>query len=92
MDQKRFDQLIHNDQNLSKNQLIEILSYIEEKIINQDSIMMGLSNPRLITNFEAFAQIALHLLKDRPIRDINQWVKEASYGIDSISRRELQSD
>ncbi|MEW9670042.1 hypothetical protein [Ammoniphilus sp. 3BR4] len=92
MEQKSFDQLIHNHEALSRDQLIDILSYIEEKIENQDSAMMGLSNPRLLANFQAFAQISLNLLKDHPTQDITQWVKEAAYGIDSISRRELQSD
>ena len=91
MDAKQLYNLLQG-QKLSKEQLVEVLTYIDEQVSSRDTILMALSQPRLMTNFHAFAQIALSLVKDEPDKVDMEWIKEASYGLDSASRREVQSD
>jgi hypothetical protein len=91
MDANQLHNLLQG-QRLSKDQLIEVLTYIDEQVSSRDTILMGLSQPRLMANFHAFAQIALSLVKGESDKVDMEWIKEASYGLDSASRREVQSD
>jgi hypothetical protein len=92
----KLDELLKKDA-LTKSEVVWVLDYIKDQISLEDRMLLGLSQARLLTNYFYFAKVSLLLIhqwekNDQEMDKLILWLKEAVYGLDSDSRRELQSD
>jgi hypothetical protein len=92
----KLDKLLKKDA-LTKSEVVWVLDYIKDQLTVEDAMLLGLSHARLVKNFLYFAKTSLVLIhqwekNDQEMDKLILWLKEAAYGLDSNSRRELQSD
>jgi len=50
---------------LCREDIIWVLSYIKQKAADKDPALLGLHQPRLLMNFQYFAEVSLLLLQSR---------------------------
>lgn len=82
---------------LTKSEVIWILEYIKSQIVMEDPKLLGLSQPRLLKNYLYFAKTSLLIIhqwdkNDQEMSSILHWLREAAYGLDSKTKRELETD
>lgn len=85
---QKLDQLLHPSHVLCRDDVIWILEYIKKKVAERDANLLALSQPRLLTNFHYFAEIAMLLIHRRGGSDqeadrLKSWIAEATYGLRS---------
>lgn len=73
---------------LSRDYVVWMLGYITKKVADQDPAVLGLSQPRLLQNFHAYAEAAMALISRRSSSEheaerLREWLREASHGIRS---------
>ena len=84
--EQKLSQLLNPSHDLCRDDVVWILEYVKKKVAERDPRLLGLSQPRLLANFQYFAQIALMLIHRRSQFDnetdrIKLWVSEATYGL-----------
>lgn len=82
----KFNRLLREDHPLCRDDLVWILDYIKQKAAENDPVLLGLHQPRLLRNFHFFAELALMLLSGRPEpgqeqHALKSMLKEAGYGL-----------
>jgi hypothetical protein len=82
---------------LTKSEVIWILEYVKRQIELEDPKLLGLSQARLLKNYFYFAKTSLRLIhqwdkNDQDMGSLLQWLKEAAYGLDTATKRELETD
>lgn len=84
--EQKLDQLLHPDHSLCREDIVWILEFIKKKVAERDPRLLDLSQPRLMTNYQYFAEISLLLINrrcgfDQEADRLKQWVKEAVHGL-----------
>jgi len=74
---------------LCKNDILWVLDYIKQKVAEEDPALLSLHQPRLLQNFQYFAEVAMLMLhKGYPYgheqEQIKSLLREACYGLDNI--------
>lgn len=82
----KFNRLLREEHPLCREDIVWILDYIKQKAAENDPILLGLHQPRLLRNFHFFAELALMLLLGRHTPEQEQhtlksMLKEAGYGL-----------
>ncbi|HEX7057726.1 MAG TPA: hypothetical protein VF260_11130 [Bacilli bacterium] len=83
---KHFSRLSDAFHPISKDDCIWALEYVKKKVAEEDPNLLGLSQPRLLKNFSAFADAALTLLSQTgksewEAENLRRSVLEAAFGI-----------
>lgn len=60
---ERFARIIHPSHPLCREDIIWVLSYIQKKVAQGDPALLELPKPRLLHNFQSFAELTALLLK-----------------------------
>ncbi|WP_246320002.1 hypothetical protein [Paenibacillus qinlingensis] len=84
--QRKLEQILHPSYTLCKEDVVWILEFIKKKVAEEDPMMQGLTQPRLLRNFRYFAEISLMLIHKRNGFDeeadrLKMWLREAAYGL-----------
>lgn len=92
----RYERIFHPDHVLCKEDIVWILDFIKKKVADEDPQIMGLSQPRLIKNFQFFAEVAMLLIRQRSscgheYDQLRSWLEEASYGISPSPSKEKEA-
>ncbi|MVO99283.1 hypothetical protein [Paenibacillus lutrae] len=71
---------------LCRNDVVWALEFIRKKIAEQDPALQSLSQPRLLKNFESFAEVSMMLIHrgsgfDQEADRIKSCLKEAAHGL-----------
>lgn len=83
---KRLESIMDPHQTLTREDIVWVLEWIKKKVADEDPALLGLSQPRLLTNFHFFAETAMLLIHRRSnyaaeVDRLRQWLREASYGL-----------
>lgn len=83
---RKIDQILDSTYPLSREDVIWMLGYIKKKVADEDPSLMNLSQPRLMQNFHAYAEVTMALIQRRNSSDqeaqrLREWLREASYGL-----------
>ena len=62
----RLEQILHPNHTLCKDDVVWVLEYVKKKVAEQDPRLLNLPQPRLLKNFQHFAEAATMLLGRRP--------------------------
>lgn len=82
----KINQILDSTYPLSREDVIWMLGYIKKKVADEDPSLMNLSQPRLMQNFHAYAEVTMALIQRRNSSDqeaerLREWLREASYGL-----------
>jgi hypothetical protein len=84
--QGKLEQILHPNYTLCKDDVVWILEFIKKKVAEADPHVQSLPQPRLLTDFRYFAEVALMLIHRRSGFDqeadrLKEWLREAAYGL-----------
>ncbi len=84
--QDKLEQILHPDNVLCKEDVIWILEFIKKKVAEADPSVQSLPQPRLLTDFRYFAEVAMMLIHRRSGFDqeadrLKTWLREAAFGL-----------
>lgn len=84
---RKLKQILDPTYPLSRDDVVWMLGYITKKVADQDPAITGLSQPRLLQNFHAYAEVAMALINRRSNSEqeaerLRAWLREASHGLD----------
>lgn len=90
--ESHIDRIMDPDHPLCRSDVVWMLQYIKKKVADEDPALMDLSQPRLLQNFHYFAEVAMSLINrkhycDQEADRLRDWLREASYGINSNKAR-----
>ena len=54
--------MLHPSHQLCREDVVWILEYIKKKVTEEDPNLLGLAQPRLLKNFQYFAEISMMLI------------------------------
>jgi hypothetical protein len=82
----KLEQILHPSYTLCKEDVVWILEFIKKKVAEEDPLMQGLTQPRLLKNFRYFAEVSLMLIHrrngfDQEADRLKMWLREAAYGL-----------
>ncbi|EGL18926.1 hypothetical protein HMPREF9413_3210 [Paenibacillus sp. HGF7] len=82
----RLSQMLQPSYMLCRDDVVWALEFIRKKMAEQDPRLKELTQPRLLKNFESFAEVSMMLVHRRSAFDqeadrIKSCLKEASYGL-----------
>ena len=82
----KLEEIFSSNHTLCRNDIIWVLESIKSKVVEEDPDLLALSQPRLLKNFQHFAEIAMMLIHQRSVFDqeldrLKSWTYEASHGI-----------
>lgn len=83
---RKIEQILDPTYPLSRDDVVWMLGYITKKVADQDPSILGLSQPRLLQNFHAYAEAAMALINrhsssEQEAERLRAWLREASHGI-----------
>ena len=78
--------LMHPSYALRKDDVIWMLDFVKKKVAEDSPELLGLPQPRLLTNFRCFAEIAMMLINRHSVLDqdqvrLKELLREASFGL-----------
>jgi len=84
----RLNKILSPSHTLKRDDVIWVLDYIKKKVADKDPVLMTLPQPRLVENFQYFAEVAMMLLHrnsfyDQELERLKSYLKEALYGLDA---------
>jgi hypothetical protein len=84
--QGKWEQLLHPSHELCRADVIWVLEYIKKKVAEENPALLGLSQPRLLTSFRCYAEIAMMLIYrhnafDQDQARLKELLREAAYGL-----------
>jgi hypothetical protein len=84
--QSKLEHMLHSSYQLCREDVVWILEFIKKKVAEDDPHLLGLSQPRLLKNFQYFAEISMMLIHRRNAFDqeadrLKMWLREAAYGL-----------
>ncbi len=87
----RLEKILSPQHILCKEDIIWVLDYIKNKVVEEDPRLLALPQPRLMTNFLNFAEAAMLIIHRRQVFDqesdrLKAWIAEACHGLTSHSR------
>ncbi|MFD0587966.1 hypothetical protein ACFQZE_08110 [Paenibacillus sp. GCM10027627] len=82
----RIGQILDPEHPLCRDDVVWMLGYIKKKVADEDPLLLGLSQPRLMQNFLNFAEASMALIGRRHYCDqeasrLRHWLKEAAHGL-----------
>lgn len=82
----RLEQILSEGHSLCKEDVIWVLEFVKKKVAEQDPRLLDLPQPRLLKNFQNFADAATMLLQRRPscvneAERLRISLMEATYGL-----------
>ncbi|PYI54441.1 hypothetical protein [Paenibacillus flagellatus] len=82
----RLAQILSPNHPLCKEDVVWVLEYVKKKVAEQDPRLLDLSQPRLLKNFQHFAEAATMLMQRRPCYgneadSLRSSLREAAYGL-----------
>lgn len=82
----RLEQILSPSHSLCKDDVIWVLEYVKKKVAEQDPRLLDLPQPRLLKNFQNYADAATMLLQRRPscvneAERLRTSLIEATYGL-----------
>jgi hypothetical protein len=82
----RLERILSPQHTLCKEDIIWVLDFIKNKMVEEDPRLLALPQPRLLTNFLNFAEAAMLIIHSRPVFDqesdrLKHWIAEACYGL-----------
>ncbi|WP_018756596.1 hypothetical protein [Paenibacillus terrigena] len=94
---QRLDRIFDPNHSLCKDDIIYVLEFIKKRVADKDPRLLDLSQPRLLENFQYFAEAATLLIHrrtghDQEINRLRQLLMEAVHGLypqDQESRSEI---
>lgn len=87
---RRLEQILSPNHSLCKDDVVWVLEFVKKKVVEQDPRLLDLPQPRLLKNFQHFAEAATMLLARSP-SGVNEAERlrtaliEASHGLVSVS-------
>ncbi|RKN86693.1 hypothetical protein [Paenibacillus ginsengarvi] len=86
----RLERILHPTHTLCKDDVVWVLEYVKKKVAEQDPRLLDLPQPRLLKNFQHFAEAATMLLQRRPscvseADRLRHSLREAAFGLLSDS-------
>jgi len=83
---QKINQILDPTYPLSRDDVVWMLGYITKKVADADPAVLGLSQPRLIKNFHAYAEAAMALIHRRSSSEqeaerLREWLREAVHGL-----------
>lgn len=71
---------------ISRDDVVWMLGYITKKVADEDPAIMGLSQPQLLRNFHAYAEVSMALINRRNSSDqdvirLREWLRQAATGL-----------
>jgi hypothetical protein len=83
---QRLERILNPANPLVREDVVWVLEYVKKKVAEQDPRLLGLPQPRLLRNFQYFADAATLLIKQRPGWDheaerLRNSLAEAVYGL-----------
>lgn len=63
--QQRIDTILHPDYPLCRDDVVWMLEYIKKKVADEAPELLSLPQPRLLRNFQCFAEASMILIKQR---------------------------
>jgi hypothetical protein len=87
-DRLKLEQIIHPSHPLCREDVIWMLEFIKKKAADKDNVLLDQTNPRLIEQFHAYAEVALKLIHRQPLydQDIEQlkcWIHDSFLSLPS---------
>lgn len=78
----RLEQILHPNHPLCRDDVVWVLELIKKRVAEEDPALLDLPQPRLLKNFQYFAETAMMLIHRRPVYDqeldrIRIWMREA---------------
>jgi hypothetical protein len=88
---QRLDRIFDPNHSLCREDIIYVLELIKKRVADEDPNLLDLSQPRLLLNFQYFAEVAMLLIHrrtvyDQEINQLRQQLMEAVHGIYSKQR------
>lgn len=82
----RLEQILNPNHPLCKEDVVWALEYVKKKVAEQDPRLLSLSQPRLLRNFQFFAEAATMLMHRSPgyiheAERLRASLREAAYGL-----------
>jgi hypothetical protein len=86
INQNKLDQMLHPSYQLCREDVVWILEFIKKKVAEEDPNLLGLAQPRLLKNFQYFAEISMMLIHwrngfDQEADRLKMWLREAAHGL-----------
>ncbi|TMV46116.1 hypothetical protein FE783_27225 [Paenibacillus mesophilus] len=83
---RRLEQILSPNHPLCKEDVVWVLEFVKKKVAEQDPRLLDLPQPRLLRNFQHFAEAATMLLQRRPscVNEADRLrtaLVEATYGL-----------
>jgi len=83
---RRLEQILSPNHPLCKDDVVWVLEFVKKKVAEQDPRLLDLPQPRLLKNFQHFAEAATMLLQRRPscvseADRLRTALMEASFGL-----------
>lgn len=83
---RRLEQILSPNHPLCKEDVVWVLEFVKKKVAEQDPNLLDLPQPRLLKNFQHFAEAATTLLHRRPgpvneAERLRASLIEATYGL-----------
>ncbi|CAH1206997.1 hypothetical protein PAECIP111893_02668 [Paenibacillus plantiphilus] len=63
--QERINKILHPDYPLCRDDVVWMLEYIKKKVADEAPELLSLPQPRLLRNFQSFAEASMILIKQR---------------------------
>ncbi|MEF3303921.1 hypothetical protein [Paenibacillus sp. GYB003] len=83
--ERRLETILHPNHPLCKDDVVWVLEYVKKKVAEQDPRLLDLPQPRLLKNFQHFAEAATMLIHRRPSGNeadrLRTSLLEAAYGL-----------
>lgn len=85
---RRLEQILSPSHPLCKDDVVWVLEFVKKKVAEQDPRLLDLPQPRLLQNFQHFAEAATLLLTRRPscvgeAERLRKTLIEATFGLTS---------
>jgi len=82
----RIEQILHPSHTLKRDDVIWVLDYIKKKVADKDPDLLTLPQPRLVENFQYYAEVAMILLHrnffyDQEYDRLKKYLREALHGL-----------
>ncbi|MCR8656051.1 hypothetical protein [Paenibacillus endoradicis] len=83
---QKIERILDSTYPLSRDDVVWMLGYITKKVADEDPAITGLSQPQLLQNFHAYAEVAMALIgrrnsSDQEAERLRQWLRQASQGL-----------
>lgn len=83
---QKIERILDNTYPLSRDDVVWMLGYITKKVADEDPAIAGLSQPQLLQNFHAFAEVSMALISrrnssDHDVQRLREWLRQAATGL-----------